>query len=100
MDSDGHQKIWQPLGKLKTFDNIITPWQGLQERKIYLYCSQERANKFGIFFNGPTPASISFIFGFFKQTMQFLQHINVKNGYPVYSTGIWTHDLSNVSRHP
>ena len=27
--------------------------------------------------NGPTPASFSFIFGLFKQTIQFLQQINV-----------------------
>ena len=35
----------------------------------------------GVFFkkNGPTPASFSFIFGLFKQTLQFLQQINVKN---------------------
>ena len=29
--------------------------------------------------NGPTPASFSFIFGLFKQTIQYLQQINVKN---------------------
>ena len=29
------------------------------------------------FFNGPIPASFSFIFGFFKQTLQFLQQIYV-----------------------
>ena len=29
--------------------------------------------------NGPTPASFSLIFGLFKQTIQFLQQINVKN---------------------
>ena len=29
--------------------------------------------------NGPNPASISFIFGLFKQTIHFLQQINVKN---------------------
>ena len=28
-----------------------------------------------LFLNGPTPASISFIFGLFKQTIQFLQQI-------------------------
>ena len=28
---------------------------------------------------GPTPASFSFIFGLFKQTLQVLQQINVKN---------------------
>ena len=35
-----------------------------------------------------------------KQTVQFLQQINVKNVHPVYGAGIRTHDLSNMSRHP
>ena len=50
--------------------------------------------------NGPTPASFSFIFGLFKQTLQFLQQIYVKNVHPVYSAGIWTHDLWNVGLLP
>ena len=53
--------------------------------------------------NGPTPASFSFIFGPFKQIIQFLQQIKVKkcpNVHPVYSTGIWYQDLSNRSCHP
>ena len=37
---------------------------------------------------------------FFKQTMQFLQQINVKHVHPVYGAGIQTHNLSNMSRHP
>ena len=55
------------------------------------------------FFNGPTPASFSFIFGLFKQTIQFLQQINVKkclNDHLVYGAEIWTHDLQNMSHHP
>ena len=48
--------------------------------------------------NGPTPASFSFIFGLFKQTLQFLQY--VKNVHPVYGDGIRTHDLRNVSLSP
>ena len=43
---------------------------------------------------------IVFIFGFFEQTIQFLQQINVKNVYPVYGAGIRTHDLSSMSCHP
>ena len=57
--------------------------------------------KFSNFFlkkNGPTPASFSFIFGLFKQTLQFLQY--VKNVHPVYGAGIRTHDLQNVSLFP
>ena len=52
------------------------------------------------FRNGPTPASFSFIFGLFKQTILFLQQINVKNVYPVYSAGIQTHNLLNTSHLP
>ena len=46
------------------------------------------------------PSLFLHIFSLFKQTIQFLQQINVKNVHPVYSTGIRTHDLSNMSRHP
>ena len=52
--------------------------------------------------NGPTPASFSFIFGLFRQTIQFLQQSNVIkcHVHPVYGTGIQTHDLSNLSCLP
>ena len=39
-----------------------------------------------LFLNGPTPASFSFIFGLFKQTIQFLQQINVKNVMSIHYT--------------
>ena len=52
------------------------------------------------FFNGQTPASFSFIFVSFNETLQFLQQINVKNVHPVSSAGIRTHDLWNVSPLP
>ena len=55
---------------------------------------------FYFFLNGPTRASFPFIFGLFKQTLQFLQQIDVKNVHPVYSARIWTHNLSNMSHHP
>ena len=45
-------------------------------------------------------ASFSFIFYLFKQTIQFLQQINLKNVHPVYGAGIRTHGLLNMSRHP
>ena len=50
--------------------------------------------------NGPTPASFTFIFGLFIQTIQFLQQIYVKNVHPVYSAGDRTHDLWNPSLFP
>ena len=54
------------------------------------------------FFNGPTTASFCLFIGLFKQSKQFLQHINVKKGhvYPVYGNGIRTHNLSNMSYLP
>ena len=39
-------------------------------------------------------------FRLFKQTIQFLQQLNVKNGRPVYGAGIQTHDLWNMSLLP
>ena len=53
--------------------------------------------------DGTNPASFLFIFGLFKQKIQFLQQLNVNkcpNVHLVYSTGIQTHNLSNMSRHP
>ena len=46
---------------------------------------------------GQPGPSFSFIF---KQTIQFLEQLNVKHVHPVYGTGIQTHDLSNMSRLP
>ena len=48
------------------------------------------------------PGLFPFIFGPFKQTIQFLQQLNVQkcHVYPVYSERIWTHDLSNISHLP
>ena len=40
--------------------------------------------------NGPFLASLSFIFGLFKQTLQFLQQYDVKNAHPVSNDGIQT----------
>ena len=53
------------------------------------------------FLNGPTLASFSFILVFFKQTIQFLQQINVKmSWHPVYGVRIRTHELSTMSGLP
>ena len=41
-----------------------------------------------LFLNGQTPASFSFIFGLFKQTIQFLQQINVKNVMSIQYTAL------------
>ena len=54
------------------------------------------------FLNVPNPASFSFIFGLFKQTIEFLQQINVKkfHVHPIYGPAIRTYNLSNMSRLP
>ena len=42
-----------------------------------------------------------FIFGLFKETsLLFLQQMFVKNVHPVYSAGIRTHDIRNMSLLP
>ena len=39
-------------------------------------------------------------FRLFKQKLQFLQQINVKNVHSVYGVGIRTHDLRNILPKP
>ena len=50
--------------------------------------------------NRRTPATFSFIFGLFKQILQLFTTNQCEkcHVHPVYSTGIQTHDLSNMSR--
>ena len=55
---------------------------------------------FGILFKIGHPQPLFIYFRLFKQTLQFLRQINVKNVHPVFSTGIQTHDLQNVSLLP
>ena len=51
--------------------------------------------------NRPSPASFSFRYvRIFKQTLQFLHQINVKNVHPVYGAGIQIHNLWNMSIIP
>ena len=71
--------------------------------KLLIYSNSDNKDYLSIFLkNGRTPASFSFIFGLLKQTIHFLQQINVKifHVYQVYGVGIRTHNLSNVSRLP
>ena len=54
-----------------------------------------------VFLNGPSTASFSFIFGLFKQTLQFsYNNIMLKNVHTVYSAGIRTHNLLYASLLP
>ena len=56
-----------------------------------------------VFLNGLTPASFSFIFGLFKQYNTISttnQCEKCPNVHLVYSAGIQTHDLLNMSRQP
>ena len=56
-----------------------------------------RLNKF---FKWANPGLFSFIFGLFKEAIQFLQKINVKNVHPVYGAGIQTHDPTRPGLPP
>ena len=46
------------------------------------------------------PGLFLFIFGLFKQTLQILEQIDVKNVHPVYGARIRTNNLLNVSLFP
>ena len=46
------------------------------------------------------PRPLSVYFRLFKQALQFLQQINVKNVHPEYGAGIQTHNLQNMSLLP
>ena len=50
-------------------------------RKSFSWSDAGRVSRFQVnhFLNGPTSAPFSFIFSLFKQTIQFLLQINVKN---------------------
>ena len=53
-----------------------------------------------VFLNMGQPRSIFRFFCLFKQTIQFLQQINVKNVNPVNGAWIRTYDLQNISLLP
>ena len=53
-----------------------------------------------IFFKWANPASFSFIFVFSNTPYNFYNKYMWKNVHPVYSVGIRTHDLWNVSLLP
>ena len=58
--------------------------------------------KYSLLKNGPTPASFSFIFGLFKQTLQLFVTNKCEKCqiHPVYGAWIRTHDLSIMSCLP
>ena len=68
---------------------------------VFLIKTVSTFGSLDLFKNGPSQASLSFIFGLFQSNINTVfQHINVKNVHPVYSAGIWTHDPQNVSLLP
>ena len=73
---------------------------GLKNRTRDLFFSTIRNGGRAVFKNGPSLASFSFIFGLFKQTLQFLQQSGVKNVHLVSGAGIRTHDHFNMSFLP
>ena len=63
-------------------------WQDTFDYLIITDISPDCNGWVTIFLIGPSPASFSLNFCLFKQTIQFLQQINVKNVHPVYGAGI------------
>ena len=55
---------------------------------------------FSRFFKLAIPGLFFKYFRLFKQTLQFLQQLHVKSVPPVYSAGIKTHNLRNMSLRP
>ena len=51
-----------------------------------------------MFLSEPCPASSSFLLGLFQTNI--LHQIDVPNVHPVSGSGIWTHDLLNMSLLP
>ena len=72
-------------------------WQGIEGSKHLLVDLNVRA-----IFNGPTPASFLFIFCLFKQTLPFLQQIEMKNVHPVYGfePRPFIHESSPITTRP
>ena len=52
----------------------------------HIYQSRESLMPFANKKKWANPGPFLFIFGLFKQTLQFLQQINVKNVHPVYGS--------------
>ena len=75
--TDPNRRIWS-VSDAKSGAKVASSGEPLIEEAV-------RNNlKFGsnvLLKNGPTSASFSFMFGLFKQTIQFLEQINVKNGF-------------------
>ena len=89
---------WQKLRQdIFLTQNIM--FLGIMPRPVVILMKTLYDRKITTLENGPTPASFSFIFSLFKQTIQFLQQINVKkcHVHPVSGAGIQTHDLWRVS---
>ena len=81
----------EDVGKRKQWGTLLSLLHQSHSVKVPLYWKKWAIT--GLFL---------FIFGLFKQTIQFLQQINVKkyHVHVVYRAGIWTHDLSNVIQLP
>ena len=74
-------------------------WGKGQGVSMSIKMSPPRTQRFFLLRNGSFSALFVY-FRLFKQTLQFLQDINVKNIHPVYGAGIRTHNLRNMSLLP
>ena len=70
-----------------------------EDNKCPIQCSKQKKILVQFLKNGQTRPRLIY-FGLFKQTIQFLQKIDVKDVHPEYGAEIRTHNLSNMSWHP
>ena len=66
---------------------------------INIYLGPNKVS-FNRIFKWAFPGLFFIYFCTFKQTLHFLQQINVKNFHRVYDAGIWTHNLWTTSLLP
>ena len=71
---------------------------GVGQLSVFIVATNKQGSNF---FKWANPG-LFFVYFWSFQTKNsiFITNQLLKNVYPVYNAGIWTHDLSNMSRHP
>ena len=80
----------------RPFSKLILPTETKDTNIIFFQRSELKLN---VFFKKKMgqPRTVFHLFSTFQTHITFLQQINVKNVHPVYSDGIRTHYLWNIS---
>ena len=78
-----HVRLLYPFPVLQPFHGIYETVSPDRLTKRVRHFTQTFSREYVFYKNGPSPATSSFIFCLFKQTIQFLQQMYVKNVHPV-----------------